>query len=206
MPRKIKFSTPEHLIIVAQQLFAKKGFQATTVQDIARKANVNVSLISYHFNGKVGLFRACIERAASLRLEAAKNILTKPKTVDEMRVRLEMFTDEILIYHVENPDVCTIIHRDLHSEMKLIGDIFEKSLLKAFETFVDFILHSKDKGFIADWVDPQQTAGNFYGILFHIGKNQEIAKKYMGQSISDPIHRREVRDYLIRTTIEGIKP
>ena len=60
-------STPDQLIHVAQHLFAEKGFKATTIQDIAREAGVNVSLVSYHFKGKEGLFCACIEHAASYR-------------------------------------------------------------------------------------------------------------------------------------------
>lgn len=206
MARRVKLSTPDQLTAVAQQLFAKKGFQATTVQDIARKAGVNVSLVSYHFNGKAGLFRACIERAASQRLESAQKILTPPRTTEEMRARLELFTDEMLTYHVENPDVCTILHRDLHSEMKLVGDIFEKTLLRAFQTFVAFMSEAKDKGLLASWVDPTQTAGHFYGVLFYIGRHQDLAKKYLGQTIADPIRRREVRDYLIKATFEGIQP
>lgn len=205
MPQKPKLSTPDQLIAAAQSLFATKGFQATTVQDIAKKAGVNVSLVSYHFKGKVGLFRACIDRAASQRLEAAKNILTNAKSFDEFRVRLEMFTDEMLTYHVENPEVCKILHRDLHSEMKLVGDIFERTLLKAFETFVQFIVHAQEEGFIHKWVDPLMTSTQFYAVIFHIGKNQDLAKKYFGRTISDSGYRREVRDYLIKTTLEGIK-
>lgn len=191
--------------MVAQTLFAEKGFKATTVQDIAKKAKVNVSLVSYHFNGKEGLFRACIEHAASNRLAASESILTPPKSLDEFRVRLEMFTDEMLTYHVEHPEVCAILHRDLHSEMELIGDIFENSLLKAFQKFVIFLTAAQDAGVLAKWMDPLMSAGHYYGAMLHCVKHQDVARKFFGKTIADPAHRREVRDYLIRTTLEGIQ-
>ncbi|MFP3488734.1 TetR family transcriptional regulator, partial [Staphylococcus sp. SIMBA_130] len=43
------------VIQAAIQLFNTKGFHGTSVRDIASKADVNVALISYYFNGKKGL-------------------------------------------------------------------------------------------------------------------------------------------------------
>ncbi|RYZ95779.1 MAG: TetR/AcrR family transcriptional regulator, partial [Proteobacteria bacterium] len=51
--------TGERLINAAKAVFAEKGFAGSTVKQIADLAGVNVSLISYHFNGKDGLLRAC---------------------------------------------------------------------------------------------------------------------------------------------------
>ncbi len=204
MKRKQKISTSDHLIEVSQSLFAEKGYTATTVQDIAKRAKVNVSLISYYFKGKEGLFKTCVERAATLRLEVARNILISPTSVEEFKIRLQMFTDEMLTYQVENPEVCTILTRDLHSEMALLGDIFERTLLKAFQTFVAFITISKERHFLAEWVDPLMTSSHFYGVIFHLAKNQEIATKYFGLELKNEAYRKSVREYLIKSTLEGV--
>ena len=44
--------TRDLLIKAARSLFALQGYKATTVKEIADKAGVNISLISYHFDGK----------------------------------------------------------------------------------------------------------------------------------------------------------
>ncbi|MCX6117473.1 MAG: TetR family transcriptional regulator [Proteobacteria bacterium] len=206
MPQKTKLkkTTPEQLIDVGQSLFAEKGFAATTVQDIAKRAKVNVSLISYYFKGKEGLFRQCVARAATSRLEVATNILVTPKDIHEFKVRIEMFTDEMLTYQVENPSVCTILHRDLHTEMEILGDIFEDTLLKAFNTFVTFIAASKDLKILASWIDPELTASNFYAFIFHLGRSQEISAKYFGKTLKDASYRQHVKEHLIKMTLEGI--
>jgi len=50
-------NTKSSLIRAAQLLFARYGFAATSVKQIADKAGVNVSLVSYHFGGKEGLLK-----------------------------------------------------------------------------------------------------------------------------------------------------
>lgn len=197
-------STPEQLINVAQKLFADKGFKATTVQDIAREAGVNISLVSYHFHGKEGLFRACVERAATTRLEVANNILSPPKSLEEFRIRLGMFIDEMLLYHVEHPDICTILQRDLNSELPLVRDIFEQTFLKAFEHLVAFFAAGLTAGILVEWTNPLLSATNFYGMLFHLGKHQDIAKTYFQVSVADPASRIQIREYLIRSVLEGL--
>ncbi len=42
------------------KLFARNGFDGTTVEQIARAAGVNRALISYHFRGKAGLYDAIL--------------------------------------------------------------------------------------------------------------------------------------------------
>lgn len=199
-----KDSTPEQLIHAAQRLFAEKGFKATTIQDIAREAGANISLVSYHFNGKEGLFRACIERAATTRLQVANDILSPPKSLEEFKIRLGMFTDELLLYHVEHPDICTILQRDLSSELPLVRDIFEQTFLKAFERLVAFYAAAQANGILADWVNPLMSASNFYGVLFHLCKNQEIARTYFQIHITDSGKRAEIREYLLRSVLDGI--
>jgi len=58
---------------VARNRFARNGYAATTVRDVADEAGVNVALINRYFTSKEGLFRACLTFAASdVREEAGE--------------------------------------------------------------------------------------------------------------------------------------
>jgi AcrR family transcriptional regulator len=59
----------EKLASVALELFARCGFSAITIKDIAKAANVNSALLYYYFEDKEDLFRASIERAILLALD-----------------------------------------------------------------------------------------------------------------------------------------
>lgn len=52
-------ATREALILAAIDAFGLNGFHAVTTKAIASSAGVNPALISYHFGGKSGLYRAC---------------------------------------------------------------------------------------------------------------------------------------------------
>src|SRR3984885_4372704 len=51
----------EHILVVAEELFAEKGFDGTSVRDIAQQAGVNLAMISYYFGSKEKLLESLLE-------------------------------------------------------------------------------------------------------------------------------------------------
>ncbi|MET0494493.1 MAG: TetR family transcriptional regulator [Actinoplanes sp.] len=63
-PRRRDAAATRRLLLDAAQVrFARDGYSATTVRDIADDAGVNVALISRYFSSKEGLFEACLTGA-----------------------------------------------------------------------------------------------------------------------------------------------
>ena len=62
--------TKNKILLIAEKLFAKKGFDGTSVQDIAKAAEVNKALIYYHFKNKQdiidSLFRQTLDDMFSM--------------------------------------------------------------------------------------------------------------------------------------------
>ena len=61
--RRDAAQTRRSLLQAARLRFAREGYAATTVRDIAADAGVNVALISRYFGSKEGLFEACMVKA-----------------------------------------------------------------------------------------------------------------------------------------------
>jgi AcrR family transcriptional regulator len=61
----------EHILIVAEDLFGNKGFDGTSVRDIANGAGVNLAMISYYFGSKEKLLESLIE----FRAESSYGVL-----------------------------------------------------------------------------------------------------------------------------------
>lgn len=193
------------LMDCALKHFAANGFVAASVHDIARDADVNVSLVSYHFGGKEGLFKSCLERVGGDQLDVAVRVLSKqPETTDEVRIRLEMFVDEMLIYGITNPDMVTILHRDLHSEFHLIEDIFKKTFLNVFKLLSDFIENAKKRELLAEWVDANLSATQLMGAVIHLLKNDPIRAKIFNCSIANADVRNSTRDYIVKSHLYGM--
>ncbi len=51
------------ILDAAELLFARRGFQSTTIKAIAGSAGVNTALLYYYFPDKQGLYQAVLERA-----------------------------------------------------------------------------------------------------------------------------------------------
>ena len=54
--------TREKILEVAESLFAKKGFDGTTIKQIGAGAGLNPALIYYYFAGKEDLYKAVLQR------------------------------------------------------------------------------------------------------------------------------------------------
>ena len=52
----------EQLLDVGRTLFAEKGFDATSVEEIAAKAGVSKPVVYEHFGGKEGLYAVVVDR------------------------------------------------------------------------------------------------------------------------------------------------
>ncbi|MDF2190816.1 TetR family transcriptional regulator [Paraflavitalea sp. CAU 1676] len=66
----------EHILLVAEDLFAVKGFDGSSVRDIANQAGVNLAMISYYFGSKENLLKELIEfrfRSSVVALEEKSN-------------------------------------------------------------------------------------------------------------------------------------
>ncbi|WP_285751660.1 TetR/AcrR family transcriptional regulator [Lentzea sp. NBRC 105346] len=52
----------EQLLDVARALFAEKGFEATSIEEIAHRAGVSKPVVYEHFGGKEGIYAVCVDR------------------------------------------------------------------------------------------------------------------------------------------------
>ena len=66
------------LIDVAIKLFAEKGYEGTSVRDLATAAGVNVAAVSYHFGSKDALYtealRSCLAPCGEMRERMQKHL------------------------------------------------------------------------------------------------------------------------------------
>jgi AcrR family transcriptional regulator len=66
----------EQLITIARGLFAQKGFEATSVEEIAARAEVSKPVVYEHFGGKEGLYAVVVDREVRSLLDGVTASLT----------------------------------------------------------------------------------------------------------------------------------
>jgi len=115
----------EQLLQVGRKLFAEKGFEATSVEEIAAKAGVSKPVVYEHFGGKEGLYAVIVDREMRSLLGCVEGALTG----DHARKLLEQAALALLDYIEADTDGFRILVRDspvatsTGTFASLIGDI-----------------------------------------------------------------------------------
>lgn len=60
--KKVLSEVEKKILEIATELFALNGFEGTSIRDICKAADVNVSAISYYFGGKKELYERVVDR------------------------------------------------------------------------------------------------------------------------------------------------
>jgi AcrR family transcriptional regulator len=98
----------EQLLDVGRALFAEKGFDATSTEEIAARAGVSKPVVYEHFGGKEGLYAVVVDREMSDLL----NRLTEALTVGHPRQLVEKAALALLTYIEEETDGFRVLTRD----------------------------------------------------------------------------------------------
>lgn len=196
-------SSKDKLRAAARKLFARKGYDAVSVKELADEAKLNVSLVSYHFGGKEGLYRACLAEFGQQRLAVAQRVLKPVASPEEFRVRLQMFIEEVFTCHIEQPEACQLVHREVELQVPVVPDIYRDTFLKIFETLVDFIKKAQNLGFLNPGKDCQTLARIFFSTVIHIARTDWLGEKYFGKTLKNQKYREQVIHSIVDVFLGG---
>ncbi|MBL0777776.1 MULTISPECIES: TetR/AcrR family transcriptional regulator [Streptomyces] len=134
----------EQLLDIGRTLFAAKGFEGTSVEEIAAKAGVSKPVVYEHFGGKEGLYAVVVDREMRQLLD----MVTGALTAGHPRELLEQAAFALLDYIEAYTDGFRILVRD--SPVAQSTGTFA-SLISDIATQVEDILGTefKNRGFDA---------------------------------------------------------
>ncbi|ALC22717.1 TetR family transcriptional regulator [Streptomyces pristinaespiralis] len=98
----------EQLLDIGRALFAEKGFEGTSVEEIAAKAGVSKPVVYEHFGGKEGLYAVVVDREMRQLLD----MVTGALTAGHPRELLEQAAFALLDYIETYTDGFRILVRD----------------------------------------------------------------------------------------------
>ncbi len=98
----------EQLIAVGRRVFAEKGIDATSVEEVAARAKVSKPVIYEHFGGKEGLYAVVVDREVRALLDRVTTALT----AGHPRELLEQAALALLDYIEEEADGFRVLVRE----------------------------------------------------------------------------------------------
>lgn len=102
-----KARTASAILDAAEALFRLRGFQATTIDEIAERADVSVGSVYVHFESKAGLYLALVDRALAVN-EAAMAAVADLDLSSPLD-RVFAAGDAYLTFHLEHPGAFEMI-------------------------------------------------------------------------------------------------
>ncbi len=98
----------EQLLGVGRRLFAERGFEGTSIEEIAAQAGVSKPVVYEHFGGKEGLYAVVVDREVERLLAMTTTLLGG----DQSRAKFEAAAVTLLRYIDDNSDGFRILVRD----------------------------------------------------------------------------------------------
>lgn len=111
MAKRKRLSAAERrnqLVEVGRHAFAEKGFEATSVEEIAERAGVSKPIVYEHFGGKEGLYAVIVDR----EMEHVVSTITRAITSGTPRERVERASLAFLSYVRDQPDGFAVLSHD----------------------------------------------------------------------------------------------
>lgn len=121
--------TKERIIDAAVSLFNAKGFDGTSVREIATRAKVNVANISYYFEGKEGLLETLVTTYFEGYIAALENEFELREYKDAKEC-LQGMVAAVLNYQHENRTIARLVYREISLDTMFIREVMTTYLAK----------------------------------------------------------------------------
>jgi AcrR family transcriptional regulator len=114
----------QQLLDVGREVFAQRGYDGTSIEEPAARADVSKPVVYEHFGGKDGLYAVVVDREVTLLLSMMREALTAGTS----RELLEQAALALLDYIDQHPEGFRILVRDspigtTASFRSIIGDV-----------------------------------------------------------------------------------
>lgn len=189
-PKEKTHKTAEHILQSAKSHFLQKGFEGTSINDIADEASIHKSLIYHHFRNKEGLWKAVkeniLQQATPLELN---EISFSRKTLEDF---LRDFISFRFNLYAQHPEIIRLMHwQRLEVNHSSLEGIRKNQLVDLEEDIVAL----QTAGEIRSDLDPQMvmylirsTASNGFMDKESFLENKTDQEKYLG-FILDGLYR-----------------
>jgi AcrR family transcriptional regulator len=176
--------TRETILAAALDVFAEKGFDGTSIADIAAVAQVPKSLLQYHFGTKEELWKACLEQKAVPALQSLDQFLEHPDAAS-----LAAFVTARFRVFQRNPKIARVLAWASMGAAPL----------------PDFLTQRREQIRRISTLDPSQS--NLTRLLFALAAMdgwflyQNLYQRALGDDFAEEAHADNFLQYLLRAML-----
>jgi AcrR family transcriptional regulator len=159
-------TTHERIIEVATRIFSEKGYNGTSMREIAETLEITKAALYYHFPGKEEIFMACISQSMEQLVEGLENLANKNISIwDKLDILIRGMCD----FSNEGPQKFKLFkqisehHFDTGFGMKLLQEYY----LRQQSAVRSIIAKGVERGELRDDIPVNLIASAIVGMIHH---------------------------------------
>ena len=117
---KDKIQAKQRIFDAALSLFAQKGYDAVGIREIAKKAEVNISMINYYFSGKVGILKEIVNECYHKYYDAIQAVYEENVSPEDV---VKQVIRNVIDFHRKNWELIMVALTTTPVEIPEITDL-----------------------------------------------------------------------------------
>lgn len=179
-------SVRQRLVAVAAKLFAERGYENTSVQEIVRWAGVTKGAMYHHFGSKDDLLVEIYHRVLSMQADRLERIAESDAPVDE---RLREAAADVVVTAIANRDDAVVFFRSMHLLPKAKQAEVRAERRRYHERFRGLVEQGQAEGVFRSDVSADIATHNYFGSVHHLDTwyhaDGELSPRQVGEEFAD---------------------
>lgn len=170
----------QKILSSAELLFAAEGYEATSMRQLAKAAEVNIAMVSYYFGSKEELYRTLVrERMLPFRSHLQDLIATETDTVWlKMEQVIEGYAKRIF----NNNCLHQIIYREMSLQNSPIRAIVAETVLSNRDSIALIVQQGQAAGEFRTDIDTHLLMTTITGTIVQMIKAPQLSLVLMGKN------------------------
>jgi AcrR family transcriptional regulator len=174
------------IIRTAEKLFAQKGYDGTSVRDIAEEAGVNGAMISYYFGSKEGLIKALFEERTADTALQVENLLrdTRLSPWQKVALLIDSYVDRIaekVQFHK------IMLYEQMFEKNTVLTTLLNELRTRNLEKIAELLRQGQDAGVFNQDIDVPLLMQTLFGTVTSCYFNREYYRSAAGLQEYDEV-------------------
>jgi TetR/AcrR family transcriptional regulator len=172
----------EEILDLATQLFAERGYEGTSMADLAERVGLRKASLFHHFASKEVLYTAVLARLVEEVGGAIASSVMLPGSFAE---RLDALVDGITVVLGAQPYAARLLIREVMDWGPVVRDHLADKMMLVLEASEAFVRAGQEAGEFAP-MEPKQLIVTMIGLHFMPFGIGGIVKRFVGHDPSEP--------------------
>lgn len=195
--------TAERILLAAADLFAERGYESVSMNDIARQAGVSKANVFHHYTSKNDLYLTVVRRACTHSQERLAGLGNPQGTLSD---RFHIYARGMLNDMLEEAQVSRLILRELLLDGEQRGpELAERVFGDNFARLVAVLREGQQQGVLRRDLDPAMAATVLIGANVFFFEARDVLRHFRDVSFADQpeSYSRMLADILLKGILAG---